>query len=520
MTVSRKKKAMEYLLNRLDKIDEKYSTQSRKNEQWKRAVDKVKKDLRGEDKNGNLAIALNTYHNYLGDIREAVKQTNRKNPALLSTKKEQGYLSSVIEMIPDYESDLRDIAKMPALTIHKGVKALRDKIRADLNGTPRNKAVNALETLLIHHPVVMMLEKEKAEKEDRAIDRTESLEDKTGNKKIYNGDALIKKAISLLDSEYYTARAWALALLTGRRSVEIIYHAKFKYLTDNTVMFSGQAKKSVGTKDKPYPIPVLADSKMIIDALKSFRAMDSVSVLRTGTGSVDWNKGVKYSELSRRDLNKAINQRTNGVLNDRAKKITGDDSEVFKNTRIIYAEYCKQNMRNLSPEWAKMADDAYLRSILGHDQLGEVKHYNQAEVRSDPDSDWLKIKEESKDKKPPKKEKKKKVATQNWKATAGLPDIFEKLKDIKEKTINVKMGKNIRKVKTSNVINFHHDQLRHWCAENPTLKITQSAIEKNKGNTLESGTGTVNVRVNRGTFKAWVQAAGEEAVAAYNEGKD
>ena len=519
MSDSRKKKAMDYLLNRLDKIDLKYKSQSRKNSQWKLAVEKTKRDLRGEDKDGNLAIALNTYHNYLGDLREAVKQTNRKSPALTSSRKEGGYLSVVIEMLPKYESELRAIADMPALTIHKGVKHLRDKIRADLKGTPRNNAVNALETLLIHHPVVMMLEKEKAEKEDRAIDRTESLEDKTTDKKIYNAPALIEKAISLLDSEFYTSRAWGLALLTGRRSVEIIYHAEFEYLTDNTVMFSGQAKKSVGTEDKPYPIPVLADSNMIINALKSFREMDSIRAFKSGTGSVDWNKDIKYSELSRRDLNKAINQRTNGVLNARAKKITGDDSEVFKNTRIIYAEYCKQNMRNLSPEWSKMADDAYLRSILGHDQLGEVKHYNQAEVRNDVDGNWLKIKESKSTREVPEKapEQTKETATKDWKATAGLPAIFDTIKAIEEKTITISTG---RKVKTANVISFHHDQLRHWCAENPTLKITQSAVEKNKGNTLESGTGTVNVRVNRGTFKAWVQAAGADAVAAYNEGKE
>jgi hypothetical protein len=75
-------------------------------------------------------------------------------------------------------------------------------------------------------------------------------------------------------------------------------------------------------------------------------------------------------------------------------------------------------------------------------------------------------------------------------------------------------------VKASTIIDFHDSQLRFWCAENPTLKITQSAVEKNKGNTLESGTGTVNVRVNRMTFKAWVQAVGADAVAAYNEGKE
>ena len=303
MTDSRKKIASEYLLTRLDDIDKKYTELKDKNTQWKNAVKKVKRNLREENEKGDIAISLNTYHNYLGDLRDAVKQTGRKHFGLTSTLARKGYLLGVIKLIPAYEEDLRGIAAMPASTIHRGVKSLKDKIKEELNGTPRNNAVAALKSLLIHHPVVMMLDKEDAEKEDRAQDKTESLERKTLSKKIYNAPKLIETAISLLNDDSYTARAWALALLTGRRSVEIMYHAEFKYLSDNTVMFSGQAKKSAGTENKPYPIPVLADSNIIIDALKSFRAMDEVSVFRTGSGSFDWNANIKYSSLRVRDLN-------------------------------------------------------------------------------------------------------------------------------------------------------------------------------------------------------------------------
>lgn len=513
MSKSIKQEAMEYLLNRLDEIDNNYDTLTAKSSQWRKAVNKVKRDLRQEDSKGKLGISLNTYHSYLGDLRTAVKRTNRKHPALTSDLTRKGYMNKVVQQLPDYEADLKQIANMSALTIHKGVTALKEQIKADLNGTPRNKAVAALKSLLIHHPVVMMLEKEDAEKEDRAEDRAKSLEKKTLNKKIYNAPALIEKAISLLYDESYTARAWALALLTGRRSVEVIYHAEFERLTESTVMFSGQAKKSVGTPDKPYPIPVLADSQTIVDALKAFRDLPPVKIFKTGRGSFDWHEDVKYSDLSTRDLNKAINQRVSGVLNDRARNIVGDKAEVFKNTRIIYAEYCKQHMRDLTPEWATMADDAYLRAILGHDQLGEVKHYNQAQVLNESGAEWLKVPEptEENDSEP---QEEAKAATKNWKATNAITS-RNLADDIEENTPELVPvgGRNVR----GKAVKDFHKRLRVWAAENPTMGITQSAIEKNKGNTHTSGTGTVDVRANRGTFQAWLQVVGKDAVSEYNK---
>ena len=518
MSNSRLKEATDYLMERLDDIDEKYENLSKKSSMWRKAVSKVKRDLREEDKHGNLAISLNTYHDYLGDLRYAVKQSGRKHPALTSDLNRTGYISATIKALPDYEDDIKAIAKMPALTIHNGVSALKKKIKKDMKGTPRNDAVNALKSLLIHHPVVMMLDKEDAEKEDRAENREESLDAKTLKKKIYNGPALIEKALSLLYDESYTARAWALALLTGRRSAEIIYHAEFEYVNDRVVNFSGQLKKPAGTEPKPYLIPVLTDSKLIIDAMSKFRDMEEVSVFRHGTGSVDWKKDVRYADLDKRELNKAINQRTNGVLNARAKNITGDTAEVFKNTRVIYAEYCKHNARDWMPEWESMADDAYLKAILGHDQLAEVKHYNQCQVQSDASGEWLKVPEEKPevDETEAEEAEEAQPVKMNWRATKGIKEMGETIEAYTERFIEMPA----RKVSIAKVHDLHFDQLRFWAAANPTSKITQTAVTKGKGNTWIRDGEEQTLSANRYTFQAWVQLVGADNVEAYNAGKE
>jgi hypothetical protein len=519
MSESLRKEVIEYTLTRLDEIDAKYETTSEKSSQWRKAANKIHKDLLSEGKDKKPVITANTYHSYLTAIRNAIKETGRKHPALTSPMNRKGYLAHAIKRLPDYENELKALAKMPAATVGQGKHQLKEQMHQELKGAQLDTAIDLVDGLLVDHPLVTMLTKSKARKEQRAKTETESLTSKSQHMKEYNFPAVLGLAESCLEDESYTALAWGLALLTGRRSAEILYHAKFTKVDSQTVTFSGQLKKRQGTQAEAFNIPVLADADKIIKALKRLRNMEEVARFKNGTVRLD-GEDVPADKLAKRDLNRAINQSTNGVLNDRAKNLMKDKAEVFKNTRGIYARYCSDQIRPTSKHWEGYNEDEFLKAILGHESTDEVKHYRQVSLAFEDNGDWLKVKEEKEDTGGDDNDQEPEQAKKNWRATKGLKDMREALDALDGKPVELAVGKNTRKVKASTIIDFHDSQLRFWCAENPTLKITQSAVEKNKGNTLESGTGTVNVRVNRMTFKAWVQAVGADAVAAYNEGKE
>jgi hypothetical protein len=71
--------------------------------------------------------------------------------------------------------------------------------------------------------------------------------------------------------------------LTGRRPAEIFFSASFslpkKKLPFPAVIFDGQLKtrQAPGTSFEPYPIPVLAEPKELIQALNQLRTLKSFS---------------------------------------------------------------------------------------------------------------------------------------------------------------------------------------------------------------------------------------------------
>jgi hypothetical protein len=106
-------------------------------------------------------------------------------------------------------------------------------------------------------------------------------------------EAFIQKALKLLASDRYLEKGMGLMALTGRRPAEIFFSAKFslpkKKLPFPAVIFDGQLKtrQAPGTSFEPYPIPVLAEPKLIIHALEQLRALKtftSPDAVNTTTG--------------------------------------------------------------------------------------------------------------------------------------------------------------------------------------------------------------------------------------------
>ncbi|MCK5905147.1 MAG: hypothetical protein KAG86_07670, partial [Gammaproteobacteria bacterium] len=267
-----------------------------------------------------------------------------------------------------------------------------------------------------------------------------------------------------------------------------------------------------------YPIPVLSDADLIIDALNYLHSMDEVKVYKSGTGTFNGEE-IKYSTLSKRELNTAINQRSNGVLNDKAKRLMKDDAEVYKNTRGLYARHCSDTFRTSSEQWKGYNEDEFLKAILGHASTKEIKHYRQVELKNEEGAEWLKVaepkQEEKKDNEP--KEK----AKRNTRAGKEIKQIGELIKEY-DKTVPVPVGKGVRNVRLSSIEKWHFNHLAPWAYENSERKITQTVVLGNKGNTASAGTGSVDVvhsgqlnkkgeptKINRFTFQAWAIVAGE-----------
>lgn len=84
---------------------------------------------------------------------------------------------------------------------------------------------------------------------------------------IDNPDAIVEKATALLSSREWADVAAALAVLTGRRSSEILATARLYPKTDYSVTFTGALKRRGEEQTLSFEIPTLAPAQLVIEAL-------------------------------------------------------------------------------------------------------------------------------------------------------------------------------------------------------------------------------------------------------------
>jgi hypothetical protein len=86
-----------------------------------------------------------------------------------------------------------------------------------------------------------------------------------------NPDAIVEKAIALLDSPEWSEIAAGLSVLTGRRSSELLSTAQFTYSSEWSVTFTGALKRGGETQILSFEIPTLAQSEKVCEALSKVR---------------------------------------------------------------------------------------------------------------------------------------------------------------------------------------------------------------------------------------------------------
>jgi hypothetical protein len=103
------------------------------------------------------------------------------------------------------------------------------------------------------------------EKQRSVSERNEDL------KQLHNPDGIVATAVRLLESPEWAEVAAALAVLTGRRSSELLSTAKFEPKTRWSVVFTGALKRGGEPQTLSFEIPTLTTSEKVCKALAKIR---------------------------------------------------------------------------------------------------------------------------------------------------------------------------------------------------------------------------------------------------------
>lgn len=179
-----------------------------------------------------------------------------------------------------------------------------------------------------------------------------------------NINALISNATTWLNSACWKRKTVAIALLTGRRTIEVLRESTMQRNTPNTLKITGFAKKKTDTDTAI--VPVLASPAMIIKALKELR------------------KEAPIQSLSNEDINKKYQNAFNRLVAELTKEhIAG--KATMHDLRKVYASYCLKHFMGkgiIKDEYGNDTNNerVFLRLILGHDNNSTGIYYETFEV--------------------------------------------------------------------------------------------------------------------------------------------
>lgn len=104
------------------------------------------------------------------------------------------------------------------------------------------------------------------QKQDSVSDRNEAIQF------IDDPDAIVSKAVELLDSPEWAEVCAGLAVLTGRRSSELLSTARFEKASKWSVMFTGALKRRGELQELSFEIPTLTTADRVVRALEKVRS--------------------------------------------------------------------------------------------------------------------------------------------------------------------------------------------------------------------------------------------------------
>ena len=355
-------KVIEATLEELKEISDSGKTQSEKTKLFKRVADKIKTTLHDDGrKKEDARLKLTTYKRYMTTVRNAIKAAGYVHHSLSAKAALAGTLPRVAKDFPEYAEMLETLRTEPAATMGARVHEILETIRADKANKRRSAAYAAVKGMKTDHEILYHLKMDDVQRADFGEQHTAALEEKKNNTVTIPHATIQAMIADGFKSPAYSRRAFALALASGRRAVEIIHSGEFKKTGDNTVMFTGQAKKRAGIDAESYEIFTLVPADEFLTAFNSFRKMEEIVKIHRD-----------FADMTKDERNTAINARTAKTMNESAKAVMNDKERSFKDSRSIYTRVC------LDTRWDKtMDEDAFVTRIMGHDNSNSQAHYKQ-----------------------------------------------------------------------------------------------------------------------------------------------
>lgn len=475
---------IETMLEEMKEVTDSGKTQSEKTKLFKRIAAKVKTALHDDGrKKDDAKLALTTYKRYMTTVRNAIKAAGYVHHSLNAKTALVGTLPRAIKDFPEYTDLLESLRSEPAATMGARIHEILKAIQADKGNKSRNAAYKAVKALKTDHEVIYHLTMDEVQRADVEDQQAAALDTKkTNTVRMVYADVMAMISEGFKQDRSYSRRAFALALASGRRAIEIIHTASFKKTGKNTVMFTGQAKKRAGIDAESFEIYTLCPAENFLKAFESFRKMEEISGIHSD-----------FADMTKEDRNTAINRRTAKTMNESAKAVMNDNDRTFKDSRAIYARIC------LDKYWDKSTDeDIFVSRLMGHDDNKAQAHYKQFAIDYNAPA-----------------------TTSETAATTGAQEYTPKSAQL---TTLPHDAKELRKVSKElaaaraaleafvaanptrkGMLNYHN-LVEEWAAANPSKQITFSAlVKRDKG----------GIGGNRNSVKDYLTVISDE-LSVYN----
>jgi len=342
---------------------------------YKRIARHIKNTLFNSKTRKAAPITLGTYRRYLSQIRREIKtQVNSNHPDFSNN------LYILADKYYNYISLLEKLESSDASNIGAVYKEVLDDLKSRRNDDA-DSLYNELRKIEYKHPIMKLLTISDVQYARWNEQLNSNLSERKNNQTEFN----YHKIMSIIDlcfkkDDFYHLLT-GIALATGRRAVEIAYQGNFEVKGSYELLFSGQAKKGVGIKTKPYSIPTLIKTDRIMSAFQKLRKSKLYLSL-----VADYDE--QPEKLRNQAINQKIGRRSNytvkRLLDPRAKTAANGTlkSKVqFKDTRGIAVRIALDLIR--PKRFVNVDENAFIAAYCGHGSYKESSNYQHIKINMD-----------------------------------------------------------------------------------------------------------------------------------------
>lgn len=214
---------------------------------------------------------------------------------------------------------------------------------------------NAIKVINPEHPALDIVKFEKSTWVKINNAATEGIAERD-TKFISDPESIVAIGKKLVGSFEWSSIAAGLAVLTGRRSSEVIKTAVFKYKSKYSVIFSGSIKRKSEPIDVVFEIPTLCEAELVIKAVANLREMLGAEI-----------EGLSLRQISGR-YSRAVSKKCDEHFQDLVPRRQGEDNLYTHLFRAVYGTiashwYCPPTVPEME----------YRAGIQGHYQILDEK---------------------------------------------------------------------------------------------------------------------------------------------------